>query len=249
MKRRTHRRITIATTAMSVATAVASIVVASAFTANITGTAGNDVLRGTPKADRLNGGAGNDRLHGLAGNDRLNGGAGIDRFFCGAGYDIVSAQGTERVARDCEVVKRVIAPPAPTPPPPTPPPPAPAPPPLALPGKYCGFTNSGGGICFEIGQNGAAQFFTKANFEQTTDCEPSSRFRLTITFGGQVTLSPELRFSFAVTSGQLAGSRIEGSVDTQGNAQGTLEMRAAFDHEGTRYTCGSTTTWTANLGR
>ncbi len=237
--------------AVVLALALGSIVVASALAANIVGTTGNDVLRGTPKADRLHGGAGNDRLYGLAGDDRLNGGAGIDRFFCGAGYDIVSAQGTERVAGDCELVKRVFdAPTSPPPPPPAPPaPPAPPSPPLALPGKYCGFTNSGGGICFEIGQSGSAQFFTKANFEQTTDCEPDARFRLTITFGGQVRLGPDLKFSYPVPSGELAGSRIEGFVDTQGNAQGSLEMRASFDYEGARYTCGSTTTWTANLGR
>lgn len=232
--------------------ALFSLVVASAFAANIAGTGGNDVLRGTPKADKLNGGAGNDRLYGMAGNDRLIGGGGVDRFFCGAGVDFVSAQGTEKVARDCETVKRVVDPPAPPVPPAPPlpaPPPPPPPPPLAKPGKYCGFTNAGGGICFEIGQSGSTQFFTKANFEQTSNCEPDARFRLTITFGGQVRLSPELTFSYPVPSGDLAGSRIDGSVDTQGNAQGSLEMRASFDYQGTRYTCGSSTTWTANLGR
>ena len=236
--------------ALVLATVLASIIVASVFAANIVGTPGNDVLRGTPKADKLYGGAGNDRLYGLAGNDRLFGGGGIDRFFCGAGVDVVSAQGAEKVASDCETVRRVFDPPtAPPPPPPAPPPPSPPAPPLAKPGKYCGFTNSGGGICFEIGQTGAVQFFTKANFEQTTDCEPNARFQLTITFGGQVLVGPDLRFSYLVPSGELAGSRIDGSVDTQGNAQGSLEMRASFDYEGAHYTCGSTTTWTANLGR
>ena len=229
-----------------------SIVVAAAFASNIVGTANNDVLRGTPGADKLDGKAGDDRLYGMAGNDTLKGGAGSDRFFCGAGRDKAVAEGTERVARDCEIVVRTVAPPSPTPPAPTPPaptPPAPPPPPLALVGKYCGFTNSGGGICFDIGQTGAVQFFTKARFEQTTDCEPDSRFRLTITFGGQVPVTPDLKFSYVVGGGELVGSRIDGSVDTQGNAQGSLEMRASFDHEGTRYTCASTTTWTATLGR
>ncbi len=100
----------------------------------LTGTAKANVLRGTPRADtlrglrgndRLYGGSGNDRLFGGLGNDRLEGGrgrdildagAGNDRIFaqdkavdtirCGAGRDVVVADRSDRVARDCETVGR-----------------------------------------------------------------------------------------------------------------------------------------------
>ena len=66
---------------------------------------------------------------------------------------------------------------------------------------------------FDIGQSGSTQFFTNAKFEQTTDCQPDTRFRLTITFGGQLPVTADLKFSYVVGSGDLTGSRIDGSVD------------------------------------
>ena len=79
---------------------------ASALAAIIVGTPRGDVLRGTPRADKIYGHAGKDKLYGGGGNDLLNGGAGVDQFFCGAGRDTVQAERGERVARDCEVVRR-----------------------------------------------------------------------------------------------------------------------------------------------
>ena len=86
---------------------------------------GHDSLRGNGGNDRLYGGSGNDRLFGNAGNDRLEGGKGrdildggtgkdtilardkaIDTIRCGAGKDIVTADRNDKVAKDCEVVRR-----------------------------------------------------------------------------------------------------------------------------------------------
>lgn len=79
------------------------------------GTARADVLRGTAGPDRLYGFGGNDRLYGKRGDDRLDGGRGNDLLVgglgrdvivCGAGRDRVIADRYDRVARDCESVRR-----------------------------------------------------------------------------------------------------------------------------------------------
>ncbi|MBA3330446.1 MAG: hypothetical protein H0T39_06155, partial [Actinobacteria bacterium] len=98
------------------------------------GTAAADVLRGGAGVDVLLGLGGNDTLHGGAGNDRLLGGDGADSITggtgqdtieggrgadmiqaadrqldlvrCGPGRDRVVADRIDRVARDCEVVRR-----------------------------------------------------------------------------------------------------------------------------------------------
>lgn len=99
-----------------------------------TGTAKADVLRGTPFADVLRGLGGRDRLLGLGGadrlfggpgNDTLNGGLGSDTLIggdgndtisardgardsvdCGRGRDVVVADRFDRVASNCEIVRR-----------------------------------------------------------------------------------------------------------------------------------------------
>jgi hypothetical protein len=92
-----------------------------------TGTAGRDVLRGTPGRDVLRGLGGDDLLYGLGGNDVLFGGRGRDRLLagsgsdvvyaadgardtitCGAGRDVVYASRADRIARDCELVRRSV---------------------------------------------------------------------------------------------------------------------------------------------
>ena len=60
---------------------------------------GSDTLVGGIGADRLFAGAGNDTI--LA-RDRAR-----DTIVCGAGRDVVQADPTDRVARDCERVTRV----------------------------------------------------------------------------------------------------------------------------------------------
>jgi len=91
----------------------------------IRGTTGPDTLRGLGGSDRLYGGLGADRLFGGSGNDRLEGGKGrdlldagpgrdtihardkqVDTVRCGVGRDVVVADRNDKVAKDCEVVRR-----------------------------------------------------------------------------------------------------------------------------------------------
>jgi len=80
------------------------------------GLGGPDKLYGLGGADRLVGGAGADLLVGGAGRDLLEGGGGNDRILardgardvvrCGLGRDVVEVDRLDRIARDCEVVRR-----------------------------------------------------------------------------------------------------------------------------------------------
>jgi Ca2+-binding RTX toxin-like protein len=101
---------------------------------DLSGGSGNDQLAGGSGKDRLEGGAGDDRLYGQSGVDVLSGGPGNDRLFsragadslsggsgsdlirarnqvrnlivCGRGFDKVVADALDRVARNCESVRR-----------------------------------------------------------------------------------------------------------------------------------------------
>jgi hypothetical protein len=108
---------------------LALLLAAAASARVITGTPGNDRLVGTARADVLDGRDGRDVvlgrggadfLRGGPGGDRLDGGAGPDRFSaayddgrdsirCGAGADVVNADPTDAVARDCELVGRRLS--------------------------------------------------------------------------------------------------------------------------------------------
>jgi hypothetical protein len=101
----------------------------AAWAATIKGSERADRLTGTPRPDAIFGHGGGDRLLGLAGNDlldgglgrdSLNGGKGNDRIWsaqdqlrdavsCGGGRDLVNADLSDRVARDCEVVVRQLS--------------------------------------------------------------------------------------------------------------------------------------------
>ncbi len=82
----------------------------------LSGHSGKDVLFGGPGPDRLFGGAGRDRLSAGAGRNRLFGGGGndrirarnnrVDRIRCGAGNDRAIVDLNDRVAADCEGVRR-----------------------------------------------------------------------------------------------------------------------------------------------
>ena len=62
---------------------------------------------GTAKADRIAGTKGPDTVSSRGGADRLSfKGGGRDTVSCGSGRDRVSADASDRLARDCEVVKR-----------------------------------------------------------------------------------------------------------------------------------------------
>jgi RTX calcium-binding nonapeptide repeat (4 copies)/WD40-like Beta Propeller Repeat len=82
----------------------------------ILGTPGADDLRGTPLRDLVDGLGGPDRIIGGGGDDRISGGPGDDTIVskdryrdsirCGPGVDRVVADYRDRLARDCERVRR-----------------------------------------------------------------------------------------------------------------------------------------------
>ena len=217
----------------------------------INGTPKNDVLRGTPGADTINGKAGNDKLYGNAGNDTLVGGAGKDLLVgglgkdslrCGGGTDTALADATDTVGTDCEVVKGLAA----SPPPPTggpPPPPAPN----AKPGHYCGFTNQGKSICFDVTGTSTANFTTTSDL----DCGIGILEDIELSFTDSAPIQSDLSFTFSYSGplGTDSGSPISnvttsysviGKLDTAGNATGTLSVASfAFDYQGTRYNCAA----------
>ena len=114
---------------LSVAVAAAALLAGLASAATVTGTPRADVLRGTARADVLDGRGGSDTLLGLTGADVIVGGPGRDtiaggkgddrvpahgdgtrdRIGCGTGRDIVTADTSDVVQRDCEVVSRQIS--------------------------------------------------------------------------------------------------------------------------------------------
>ena len=92
---------------------VAMLAAGAAWAGTIIGTPKGDVLKGSPRNDKIYGKTGNDRLYGYGGNDLLVGGPGADLLACGAGRDIAIADKTDRVGRDCEVVRGLPKPPPP----------------------------------------------------------------------------------------------------------------------------------------
>ncbi len=235
------------------------LITSGAFAATIVGTAGADVLRGTAGDDRLFGKRGNDVLYGRQGDDILTGGAGKDRFVCGGGYDVANAELGERVAADCEDVRREPrsspTPPAPPPSPSPPPPPPPAA--AALPGVYCGYTGQGPGICVTASADGRAisEFSTSA----LVDCSDGSRWTFGLRFSGRnVQLAPDLTFSFDYSgpinssSSRLSDIKssytIRGTMTATGQVSGTVAISTvSFVEDGTRYSCTQTpVSWTAN---
>jgi hypothetical protein len=111
------------------ALAVGLALAGAAQAARIAGTSGGDRLVGTVRADTISGLEGGDVLLGLGGTDFLEGGAGRDRadagagsdrvaveydgsrdtVRCGAGTDTVTADLTDAVSRDCELVGRRLS--------------------------------------------------------------------------------------------------------------------------------------------
>lgn len=236
-------------------------VAASALAATIGGTARADVIHGTKHADVIRGLAGNDKLYGLAGNDKLYGGAdndtlsggpGADLLNCGPGRDTALADRADKVV-GCEIVKRT--PPAPRPPTPQPPPTTTAEPPpttttTAAPapqaGHYCGFTNNGGSICFDV--TNPPQAFTNATWTVTfdaNDCSPAAGGTVDYTTTGSARLAADGTFDFEITSGDSAGTYVKGTVDTAGGASGVLHVHSVIQSGGTTFTCGIDATWTA----
>jgi hypothetical protein len=112
-----------------VALAIGGLLAGLASAATVTGTPEADNLTGTLRADVLDGRAGGDTISGLAGSDVIVGGPGRDaiaggkgddrvpahgdgtrdRVACGTGRDVVTADPSDVVQRDCDVVSRQVS--------------------------------------------------------------------------------------------------------------------------------------------
>jgi hypothetical protein len=77
------------------------LLASTATAATIHGTSRSDLILGTQKPDRLVAAGGNDFVQAAFG--------GKDRVDCGPGLDVVSADGTDSVAANCEVVSRRLS--------------------------------------------------------------------------------------------------------------------------------------------
>jgi Ca2+-binding RTX toxin-like protein len=101
------------------------ITLGSAVDITARGDSGNDRVYGLVGRDRIMGGSGHDKLYGERSNDRIDGGSGrdginagrgddvvrvrdgqVDRVKCSSGRDVVVADREDRIARDCERVRR-----------------------------------------------------------------------------------------------------------------------------------------------
>ena len=67
---------------------------------------------------------------------------------------------------------------------------------------------------------------------------------------GSVPINPADRsVSVEQKGGELDGSYIRGTVDSVGNANGTLRISDIFDYQDTRYECLTITDWTTRIQR
>ncbi len=231
---------------------------ASAWAATITGTSASEILRGTAGADTIYGGGGNDRLYGLGGDDYLNGGAGddylsggrgndtlvggpgADTIVCGPGRDTVVTDGADKIASDCEVIRR--APPAKV---------------NVLAGRYCGFTSQGMSICFTVTPR---RRFAQARFAVRIDCTPSSTQEQTVEMPDAVPIRADGSFDYRVRNASqvatavfngVVGTYLRGRIDATGNAHGHVHMSTlSFAESETRYSCETAdASWRAKLQR
>jgi hypothetical protein len=147
--------------------------------------------------------------------------------------------------------------PAPAPAPAPPPPPAPS----AAAGHYCGLSNEGKSICFDV-TPAPQQVLTNLQTESIANCGDGSSWIWTLPFNRPISiLQPGLTANFqfsgnipdtsdgSATHIQIAYS-VNATFDTAGNASGTIVLtHISWDAGGTHYDCaGDPRTWNARLG-
>jgi hypothetical protein len=138
-------------------------------------------------------------------------------------------------------------------------PPAPPPAPSAPAGHYCGLTNEGKSICFDVTAAPQA-VMTNMKTESVANCGDGSSWVWTLSFSQPVSiLQPGLTASYQYTGSlpdfqdtthvQVAYT-VNATFDTAGNASGTINLtHVSWDSGGTHYDCaGDPRTWTGRLG-
>jgi hypothetical protein len=139
-------------------------------------------------------------------------------------------------------------------------PPEPAPPPGALTGHYCGLSNEGKSVCFDLtGGDQKLQRVANLRIESNVSCGDGSSWWWWLYPPGDLTIDQTtLSFSYSGTwtvnpttaTNAVASYTIIGTFDTAGNVTGTTRLtHMSWDQNGKHYDCaGDPRTWTARLG-
>jgi hypothetical protein len=163
----------------------------------------------------------------------------------------VARSGTALVTWTAETAPPPAPAPAPTPPP--------APAPAAAAGHYCGLTNEGKSICFDVTAP-PTPAVRNLKTESIANCGDGSSWLWTLSFSAPVSiLQPGLTLAYqysgplpdfeGTTNIQISYS-VNATFDTAGNASGTIVLtHVSWDSGGTHYDCaGDPRTWNARLG-
>jgi hypothetical protein len=132
---------------------------------------------------------------------------------------------------------------------------APPPEPIAAVGRYCGFTDEGKSICFDVT---ADQHVANLRTESIVTCPDASKWLWTVALNAPDALK-QLSFSYSymgplgvdpVDQNVSATYTLSGTFDTAGHASGTVGLsRIMWDVRGMHYDCaGVARPWTAHLG-
>jgi hypothetical protein len=139
-------------------------------------------------------------------------------------------------------------------------PPEPPPPPGALAGHYCGLSNEGKSVCFDVtGGDQKLQRVTNLRIESNVRCGDGTGWWWWLYPPGDITID-ETALSFAYSgtwtvnsttaTNAVATYTISGTFDTAGNVTGATQLiHMSWDQNGKHYDCaGDPRTWTARLG-
>jgi hypothetical protein len=127
--------------------------------------------------------------------------------------------------------------------------------PAVSPGRYCGFTLTGSGVCLDATRDA---WVTRVRFEVNLRCfEPeAATFKFEYIYGGAIALRPDLTFSGNLSNVPLAGGgslkfSAEGKFD---DAERRVPGKGGFSkvtvvRDGTKYRCrNAVSTFSAKLG-
>ncbi len=122
---------------------------------------------------------------------------------------------------------------------------------LAKPGRYVGTTSQNEPISFEVSSDGRT--ITNLRFNRNASCQPAGWISLSGNWWmPNTTIGSDSRFSSIWSGGTSAGgnanSRIDGRVDSLGNASGSFTVNQTHPYNGTTFQCTSgNVLWTARL--
>ena len=120
----------------------------------------------------------------------------------------------------------------------------PAPLPSVSPGRYCGFTLAGSGVCVDATRDASV---TRVRFEVTLRCfEPEvTTFKFEYIYGGSLSIRPDLTFAGSLSEVPLAGGgsmrfSVSGKFDDVDKVSGKGGFsKVSIVRDGTRYKCRS----------